>query len=390
MAWNEPGGNDKDPWGGRRGNNDGPPDLDEALKKFQQKLGGIFGGGGGKSSGSGKSGGGFSGGVLALIVVVALFFYGWAGIYQLDEQERGVVLRLGKFHDIMQPGLQWRPPIIDNVEVVNATKLRNYTAQGRMLTEDLNIVEVQLSVQYNIADVQSFVLKVRDPEMSLQHAVDSALRHVVGSSEMDDVLTVGRGVVSAEVQDRLQDYLNLYKTGINIEKVNMEDSSPPIEVKAAFDDVNKAREDEERYKNEATAYANSVVPVARGNAQRTIAEATAYRDEVVARAEGQAERFEQLLAEYKKAPKVTRERLYLDTMQKVMENSSKVMVDVEGGNNMMYLPLDKLMQQTASTTRDGRTSTQVDLSQEDRQELVRRVIDELERNSSSTSTRTGR
>lgn len=390
MAWNEPGGNDKDPWGGRRGNNDGPPDLDEALKKFQQKLGGIFGGGGGKSSGSGKSGGGFSGGVIALIVVVALFFYGWAGIYQLDEQERGVVLRLGKFHDIMQPGLQWRPPIIDNVEVVNATKLRNYTAQGRMLTEDLNIVEVQLSVQYNIADVQSFVLKVRDPEMSLQHAVDSALRHVVGSSEMDDVLTVGRGVVSAEVQDRLQDYLNLYKTGINIEKVNMEDSSPPIEVKAAFDDVNKAREDEERYKNEATAYANSVVPVARGNAQRTIAEATAYRDEVVARAEGQAERFVQLLTEYKKAPKVTRERLYIDTMQNVMESSSKVMVDVEGGNNMMYLPLDKLMQQTASTARDGRTSTQVDLSQEDRQELVRRVIDELERNSSSTSTRTGR
>lgn len=390
MAWNEPGGNDKDPWGGRRGNNDGPPDLDEALKKFQQKLGGIFGGGGGKSSGSGKSGGGFSGGVIALIVVVALFFYGWAGIYQLDEQERGVVLRLGKFHAIMQPGLQWRPPIIDNVEVVNATKLRNYTAQGRMLTEDLNIVEVQLSVQYNIADVQSFVLKVRDPEMSLQHAVDSALRHVVGSSEMDDVLTVGRGVVSAEVQDRLQDYLNLYKTGINIEKVNMEDSSPPIEVKAAFDDVNKAREDEERYKNEATAYANSVVPVARGNAQRTIAEATAYRDEVVARAEGQAERFVRLLTEYKKAPKVTRERLYIDTMQNVMESSSKVMVDVEGGNNMMYLPLDKLMQQTASTARDGRTSTQVDLSQEDRQELVRRVIDELERNSSSTSTRTGR
>ncbi len=211
-----------------------------------------------------------------------------------------------------------------------------------MLTRDENIVEVKLSVQYVIDDPTSFVLKVRDPERSLQHATQSALRHVVGGTSMDMVLTDGRAQIAVEVNQRLQDYLNLYQTGISVSKVTVDESKPPTQVQAAFDDVIKAREDEERVKNEAQAYANGIVPEARGGAQRVLEEAMAYKEQVMANAEGEAERFNKLLAEYLKAPEVTRERLYLDAVQGVLSNTNKVMVDVEGGNNVMYLPLDKL------------------------------------------------
>lgn len=377
MAWNEPGGNKpKDPWGG---DNQGPPDLDEALKKFQEKLGGIFGGSGGSGGGGGS---GISGSLIALVLVGLVIFWAAMGFYKVDEQERSVILRLGRYHATVGPGLHWNPPLIDSVATVTVTTERQYTSRGLMLTEDENIVELPLTVQYNIDDAKAFVLNVRNPEVSLQHATDSALRHVVGGSTLDMALGEGRQLIGDEVKLRLQTYLDDYGTGIKIVKVNIQEGKPPTPVKAAFDDVVKAKEDEERLKNEAQAYANGVVPEARGRAQRMIEEATGYRSRVEAEAEGQARRFEQLLAEYQKAPAVTRERLYLDTMQDVMANSSKVMIDVDGGNSMMYLPLDQLMKQNSS----GNTGSA------DNSELTRRIADEVMnrlRRQSTSSVRRG-
>ncbi len=377
MAWNEPGGNNQDPWGGKRGN-DGPPDLDEALKKFQEKLGGLFGGAG---SGGGSQGGGLSSSALGIIVVGLLVVYALFGIYQVNEQERAVILRLGVYSQTKGPGLHWNPPLIDTVEKLNVTKVRSHSSRGEMLTEDLNIVKVDLSVQYRINDARAFALMVRAPEESLAQATDSALRHVVGSSPMHEVLTEGREKIAFDVQARLQAYLDAYTTGIEISTVNVEDTAPPNEVQAAFDDVNKAREDEERLKNEAEAYANGIIPEARGKAQRVIEEATAYREQVIAKAEGEAKRFEQLLFEYNKAPAVTRERLYLDAVQEVMAKSSKVMIDVEGGNNMLYVPLDKLVSASAVTAR-----TQ-ELSPEIVREISERVADQIRRENITNTRR---
>ncbi len=343
MAWNEPGGG-KDPWGG--GKNDGPPDLDEALKKIREKFGKFTGNGGGNSatpSGSSK------GLVVALLVIVAVV---WAffGVYQVDEKEKAVILRFGKFLDVVNPGLHWNPPLVDTVIIAAVTEEKQYrnNAEDLMLTEDENIVDVQLVVQYNIKEVKDYVLNVRNPEISLQHATDSALRHVVGSAKLDSVISVGREQISVEVKDRLQTYLDAYGTGINVVKINIQDAKPPKEVKAAYDDVIKAREDQERVINEAQSYANGVVPEARGKAQRMIEEANAYQGKVIAEAEGEAERFEKLLAEYEKAPEVTRQRLYLDTLQEVMGNSTKVMVDSGDGSNIFYLPLDKAVDSGAA------------------------------------------
>ncbi len=376
MAWNEPGGNDKDPWGGKRGN-DGPPDLDEALKKFQDKLNGIFGGSGG---GNGSQGG-LSGGAIGFILIALVLVYGAFGIYQVNQQEQAVVLRLGVYSETKNAGLHWNSPLIDQVSLVNVTKVRSHSAKGEMLTEDLNIVEVNLSVQYRISDTKNFVLNVRDPERSLAQATDSALRHIIGSTEMHEVLTEGREKIAIDVETRLQQYLDAYGTGITVDKVNVQETNPPREVQAAFDDVNKAREDEERLKNEAETYANGIIPEARGAAQRVIEEATAYRAQVVAKSEGEAKRFEQLLTEYKKAPKVTRERLYLDAVQDVMANSSKVMIDVEGGNNMLYLPLDKIVSSSGASAKGGAVSPQVI------REITDRVSDQLRREAINNTRR---
>lgn len=383
MAWNEPGGNggDKDPWGG---GNQGPPDLDEALRKLQEKLGGIFGGGGGNSSSSG--GGGVPKSLIGLVVGVLLVAWGLLGFYQVDQQERGVVLRFGKYYQTVQPGLQWNPPLIDEVFNVNVTKVRSSAHREQMLTEDQNIVEVDLSVQYTVADPEKFVLKVRDPERSLQHATESALRHVVGGSEMYQVLTEGREKIAADVHQRLQEYLDNYSTGIQVTQVNIENTAPPAEVQEAFDDVIKAKEDEERVKNEAQAYSNGIIPEARGQAQRQIEEANAYKEQVIAQAQGEAQRFERLLTEYRKAPEVTRERLYIDAVQGVLSRTSKVLVDVEGGNNLLYLPLDKLVNQSSSLGPAG-TPGQIDM-----RELANRVADQLRRDNASNtiSRREGR
>ncbi|MFI2811949.1 MULTISPECIES: FtsH protease activity modulator HflK [Microbulbifer] len=368
MAWNEPGGNNKDPWGGGGGNNPngGPPDLDELLRKLQRKLSGIFGGGGPASGGeSGRF-------PWALVVIVVAVLYGLLGFYQVNANESAVIMRLGKYHGTEMSGLHWNPPLIDSVTKVNMTEVRTERTTGQMLTEDANIVEVVLTVQWHIDDAESFVLRVADPLKSLQEATDSALRHVVGSATLNGVISQNRTQVSADTQQRLQEYLDLYQTGIRVDVVNLTDAKAPREVQDAFDDVTKAREDEVRFKNEAQAYANQVIPVARGSAQRMIEEAEAYKARVVELARGETVRFEKLLTEYQLAPAVTRERLYLDTVQDVMSNTSKVMVDVEGGNNMMYLPLDKLAEGTASNAAQRKdTSPQVI------DEIYQRVVERL-------------
>ncbi|MBT3735257.1 MAG: FtsH protease activity modulator HflK [Gammaproteobacteria bacterium] len=362
MAWNEPGGNnqgDKDPWGNK--NDQGPPDLDEAFKKLQNNLSQMFGG---KSGGSGGSGGGSSlkmnSGMIGGLIILAIVGWALSGVYTLDEKERGVVLRLGKVNDeILLPGLHWNPPIIDRVMFESVTDVKSIQHNSEMLTEDENIVKVNMQVQYVVSDVREYLLRVSNPVQSLYQSTESALRHEVGSALMNDVLTSGRAELGFKVKDRIQTYMNRYTTGIEVTQVVIDETAPPDAVRAAFDDVIKAREDEVREKNEATAYANQVVPEARGEAQRLVEQALGYKERVIARARGEAARFNALYAEYELAPEVTRERLYLDTMEAVMSNSTKVMVDVEGGNNLLYLPLDKLINQTQNNSNSGYSTSVV-------------------------------
>lgn len=383
MSWNEPGGGNngpRDPWGG---GNQGPPDLDEAFKKLQQSIAGLFGGG---RRGSGPAKGGMSSALLGMVLGGVVMVWGLMGFYQLDEQERAVVLRFGEYHATLTPGLQWNPPLIDEVITVNTTKVRVAGLREVMLTQDENIVEVSMSVQYVINDPQDFVLQVRDPEISLQHAAQSALRHVVGDTTMDLVLTEGRAAIGFEVRDRLQQYLNDYTTGIQVSKINIDESKPPAQVQGAFDDVIKAREDEERVKNEAQSYANGIVPEARGRAQRVLEESNAYRDRVIAMADGEAQRFNQLLQEYRKAPEVTRERLYIDSVQSVFANTNKVMVDVDGGNNVLYLPLDKMVPSPGQPRSLGGAGG---MSEREMREIADQVTEQLRRDLDAAAARRG-
>ena len=364
MAWNESGGGDKDPWGNR--GDQGPPDLDEAIRKLQGQLSGLFGGGG---STGGSSSGGLSAGSIGLLLVVLAGLYTFSGVYQVDEQERGVVFRFGKvMEQEITPGLHWNPPLIDQVELVNVTQVQSHSHQASMLTKDENIVDISLTVQWVIASAADYLINVRDPKKSLDQATESALRHVAGSSTMDQVITDGREAIAIEVQERLRSYLSMYGTGIDITKVNIDRSAPPVQVQEAFNDVQKAKEDQQKFINQATAYSQQIVPEARGKAQRQLEEAQAYRDRVIARSEGEAERFEKLLGEYHGAKQVTRDRLYIDALENVFKNASKVMVDVEGGNNMMYLPLDKLTQQSG-----GNNAPSTDVN------ALRREVEQLRR-----------
>lgn len=374
MAWNEPGGG-KDPWGGNSGG-DGPPDLDEALQKLRARMDKIFGGSGGGKGGSGNNN------LLAIVLVVLVAGWGLFGFYQVDEKEQAVVLRLGKYLDTVGPGLNWRPLLLDRVFKERVTEERQYSSRGQMLTQDENIVELPLTVQYNISDVKAFVLNVKNPELSLRHATDSALRHVVGSSSLDEVVSTGRGKIAEEVKLRLQQYLDSYGAGILVRKINIQEAKPPSEVKAAYDDVIKAREDQERLVNEAQSYSNGIIPEARGKAQRMLEEALAYKEQVVAEAQGETNRFLALLTEYQKAPEVTRQRLYLDAVQDVMSNSSKVLVDVEGGNNMLYLPLDKIIESGASGS-----STASGLKGSDVKSIADEVVNRLKRETITSSSR---
>jgi membrane protease subunit HflK len=338
MNWDN---QDKDPWGGK---NDAP-DFDDLLKKFSSVLGAKKAT---SSNGSGSGGGGnklSSGRIFLYAFFAFLIVYASQCIYQLDASERAVILRLGKFHEEQSEGLNFRLAGIDDRYIENVSLTRRYTQTNSMLTKDENIVDVTVSAQYRIANLKDFVLNVKDPEGSLRNAIESALRHVVGDNTLDQTLTVGRENIAFDVQNRLQAYLDSYQTGLLVQQVNIEKTDPPSAVKDAFDDVVAAREDKERLQNEAERYALSIVPEARGQAQARIRQAEGYKLEVVANAEGEVARFTNLLEEYSKAPEVTRDRLYLDSLQSVLSNSTKVMVDVEGGNNLLYLPLDKIMEE---------------------------------------------
>ena len=342
MNWDN---QDKDPWGGK---NDAP-DFDDLIKKFSSFLGG-------KDSSNKKSSGGGGG---MKIPTTRIFLYGFfafliiyasQSIYQLDASERAVILRFGKFYEEQQEGLNFRLAGIDERYIENVSLTRRYTQTNRMLTKDENIVDVTVSAQYRIANLKDFVLNVKDPEGSLRQAIESALRHVVGDNTLEQTLTVGRENIAQEVQGRLQQILDIYQTGLIVQQVNIEKTDPPAAVKDAFDDVVAAREDKERLQNEAERYALTIVPEARGQAQARIRNAEGYLLEVIANAEGEVGRFTQLLKEYEKAPKVTRDRMYIDAMQSVLSNTTKVMIDVDNGNNLMLLPLDQMMQNSSRSS----------------------------------------
>ena len=373
MAWNEPGGSDnKDPWGGGGRKDQGPPDLDDLIKKWQGKINALLGGKK-QSDGSGDGGKGstpFSGGssssAIGIVAVVALVVWGLSGIYIVEPPERGVVTQFGQYKETTDPGPHWHFPYpIESVEVVNVDQNRSaeigYRAStGReassvpqeslMLTEDENIVEIKFAVQYRIKNAKSYLFDVRDPDATLRQATESAIREAVGKSKMDFVLTQGQSEIADRTRSILQDTLDRYSTGLAVTSVNMQSVQPPEEVRGAFEDAIKAREDQQRLINDAEAYSNDVIPRSRGNGARLIEESTGYRESIIAKAEGESSRFNQLLTEYKKAPGVTRQRLYLETMESVLQNTSKVMIDVEGGNNLMYLPLDKMVGMQASGT----------------------------------------
>jgi membrane protease subunit HflK len=355
MAWNEPGNGGKDPWGNR--GNDGPPDLDEVVRNMQRKLGGLFGGKGGSGGDNNRSGGGTFGAGLILAIVAIVWLL--SGIYIVEAPERGVVLRFGQYSSTAMPGPHWHLPYpIEKVEIVNVEEIRNVEigyrsnnvsstnsipSESLMLTKDENIIDLKIAVQYRVQDAAKYLFNVRDPDVILRQMMESAVREVVGRSKMDFVLTEGRSAIANSTEQLLQSMLDTHDAGLLVTSVNMQDVQPPEQVQSAFADVVKAREDEVRQKNQAEAYANDILPKARGRAFRIEQEAQAYKSETVAKAEGDASRFTQVMQEYNKAPRITTERLYIDAMESVYSKSQKVMVDVkDGANNVLYLPLDRM------------------------------------------------
>lgn len=357
MGWNEtPGGKDKDPWGGR-GNGEGPPDLDEIVRKMQQGFGGLFG----KRPTASGAGGNGSPFVWFLVFIGLLVWLAIDMTYTIDEQERGIVLRFGQYVTTMQPGLNFRlPRPIEQVLIVNVGQVRSVNHKAIMLTQDENIVDVELSVQWRIKDPVAFRFNVYSPEATLHQSTESAVREVIGKSKLDFVLTEGRSQIAQSQHQLIQQIMDDYNTGIEILSVDMQPAKPPDEVKAAFDDAIKAREDEQRLVNEAEAYRNDLIPRARGAAARLREEANAYKASVISRAEGEASRFDQLLSEYIRAPEVTRQRLYLDAMESVLSNTNKVLLDTKESNNLMYIPIDRIMEnrsgsQTPSAPRESKS-----------------------------------
>jgi membrane protease subunit HflK len=365
MAWNEPGKDDKDPWGNNRGN-DGPPDLDDVMRNLKNKLSTMFGGSGTSSSNDQSSG---QGGAIGIGLIAAVVFVVWlaSGIYIVEPAEQGVVLRFGAHSDTTTSGPHWHLPYpIETVEVVDVEQIRNveigYRSTGGrngntilseslMLTQDENIVDLKIAVQYRIKDASDYLFNVRSPDLTLRQMTESAVRETVGTSKMDFVLTEGRSAIASGTEELLQSMLDIHETGLMITSVNMQDVQPPEQVQAAFADVVKAREDEVRQKNEAEAYANDIVPKARGAAFRLVQEAEAYKSQITAKADGETSRFLQVMKEYEKAPAITKERLYLDTMESVYSRTQKVLVDVsKDSNNVLYLPLDKMRGGSSSSS----------------------------------------
>jgi membrane protease subunit HflK len=398
MAWNEPGNNngnnngrDNDPWGNKDdrgkqsgGRDQGPPDLDEVFNKLSQKLGGKFGKKGGMPSIGG--GGGAIG--FGLIAVVAIAIWVFSGFYTIGEAERGVVLRLGKYDRIVDPGLNWRPRFIDEVEAVNVQAIRALRASGTMLTKDENVVTVEMGVQYRVSDPYKYLFRVTNADDSLRQATDSALRAVIGDSLMDAILTSGRQQIRQSTQETLNRIIDNYDMGLIIVDVNFQSARPPEQVKDAFDDAIAAREDEERFIREAEAYKNEILPKATGRAERLKKEAQGYTERTVNEALGQVAQFEKLLPEYQAAPDVTRDRLYLDTMEQVYTSTSKVLIDSESSGNLLYLPMDKLGQSVSGSSerKSSATSTYDDIELESQ----RTDTDVAPSTNRSTSTRQGR
>jgi membrane protease subunit HflK len=356
-----------DPQWGNKNNSGGPPDLEEILRKFNAKISSLLGGrGGAGSSGGGGSTQGLGPGFGLIAAIIALVWVG-SGFYIVDASQRGVVLRFGKKVEITEPGPRWHLPFpVETVEIVNLSQVRTVEVGYRdtvknkvlkeslMLTDDENIIDIQFAVQFFLNDPASYLFNNRMPDENVRQAAESAIREVVGKNKMDFVLYEGREQVAAETTKLMQDILDRYKSGILVSKVTMQNAQPPEQVQASFDDAVKAGQDRERQKNEGQAYANDVVPRAKGAAARLMQEADGYKQSVIANAEGDASRFKQILVEYEKAPAVTRERMYLDMMQQVMGNISKVMVDQKNGNSLLYLPLDKLIE----TSRAGSTEVE--------------------------------
>jgi membrane protease subunit HflK len=349
MAWNDP------QWG--KNNNAGPPDLDELWRRFNQWLSSLFGG---KGGGGGKgSGAGLPKNLMGLVLALAFLVWLASGFYIVDAASKGIVLRFGKYAEATEPGARWHLPWpIESHEIVNVASVRTlevgYSGSARnkkltealMLTDEQDIVDLQFAVQYILKDAKDYLFNNRfdDDTEIVKQAAESAMRDIVGKSKMDFVLYEGRAEVAARAKKLMQVILDRYKTGISISQVTLQNVQPPEQVQAAFDDAVKANQDRERAKNEAQAYANDVVPRARGVASRLQQESQGYRQAVIANSEGEASRFSQITTEYAKAPVVTRQRIYMDTMQQVMSNTSKVIVDQKGGNSLLYLPLDKLQQ----------------------------------------------
>ena len=359
MAWNQPGNNgqDRDPWGssnnqgGNSGGNgnkggreQGPPDLDDIFRKLSKKLGGLGGGKGGLGGGNNAQTprGPMGGRIVGIVAAAAVIIWAASGFYTIKEAERGVVTRFGKFSHLVEPGLNWKPTFIDNVQAVNVESVRELAASGVMLTSDENVVRVEMNVQYRVTDPERYLFSVTSADDSLRQATDSALRGVIGKYTMDRILTEGRTVIRSDTQRELEETIRPYNMGITLLDVNFQTARPPEEVKAAFDDAIAARENEQQYIREAEAYTNEVQPRANGQAQRILEEARAYKTQTVLEAQGEVARFAKLLPEYKAAPEITRERLYIETMEKVLSHTRKVLVN-DKGSNLMVLPLDQML-----------------------------------------------
>ena len=422
MPWNKPGsnGDERDPWGRnnggangrRRRGGDSPPDLDEMFRDAKRRIDSLFGGRRGGGSGGGRGGrSGFGEGIsstmILILALVGLGAWGFSGFYTVQQGQQAIELRFGAYSETKGAGLRWHwPTPIEKVEIINTDKLNTVfvgyreSARGKqlvpiealMLTQDENIIDVQFAVQYDIKDPRDLMFNVSEynprdvAESVVRGATESAVREIVGRNTMDFAITEGRAELAAETKTLVQDILDRYQTGINIRAVEMQDAQPPAQVKDAFDDAVKAREDEQRLKNLAEAYANDVIPRARGAAARITQEAEAYKATVIARADGEAARFNQVLDEYEKAPEVTRDRLYLETMEGVLSRTSKIVIDQQGGNSLMYLPLDQILNRRASAAAAGGGQNFPSVDDTDSTSTFNQGL----RSSSRNSDRTGR
>ncbi|OUU78921.1 MAG: HflK protein [Gammaproteobacteria bacterium TMED78] len=339
MSWDDQE-RKEDPWKNNRGNE--PEDLDAVIRDLQKKFSKFFGG---KKFNNGSRRPGKLNGFLSGIIMVILAVWGFSGFYQISDAERGVVFRFGQFTNISQPGLRWHLPWpIESVETINTNATERLAYQGSMLTKDENIVDVDIEVQYRRENPQDFLFNLRSPESTLRDITGSAIREVVGKNELDFILTEGRAEISIQALELVQSTLDLYGAGITIFELNLQEANFPSDVEASVQDAIKAREDKERMSFEAEAYANDILPNARGSAARELLDAEGYKARVIADAEGEASRFTQILREYEQAEEVTRQRMYLETIENVLANSTKVLLDAEGGGNLIYLPLDRLME----------------------------------------------